>query len=122
MTTFFDFYVIMKLQISKYPFKGGMIMKKSITLTLVLSIILTLVGCENKDSMTHFNVDDEVVVYYDGNIAESYPMQINVVYAITLKAPVSQIDDSKVNTGDGILAEPGEGEGEGEAGLPTPAL
>lgn len=135
-------------------------MKKSITLTLVLIIILTLVGCENKsmnyiienkpsitgfvrktndnsilienesgpywvsldvenkDSMTHFNVGDEVVVYYDGNIAESYPMQINAVYAITLKAPVSQIDDSKVNTGDGILAEPGEG----EAGLPTPAL
>lgn len=40
---------------------------------------------ENKDSMTHFLVNDEVVVYYDGNIAESDPMQINKVYAITLK-------------------------------------
>lgn len=42
---------------------------------------------ENKDSMTHFIIGDEVVVYYDGNIAESYPMQIHTVYAITLKTP-----------------------------------
>ena len=34
---------------------------------------------ENKDSMTHFSVGDEVVVYFDGNVAESYPMQINRV-------------------------------------------
>jgi hypothetical protein len=39
---------------------------------------------QNKDSMTHFSIGDELVVYYDGNIAESYPMQINTVYAITL--------------------------------------
>ena len=37
--------------------------------------------------MTNFNVGDEVVVYYDGMVAESYPMQINKVYAITLKTP-----------------------------------
>lgn len=42
---------------------------------------------ENKDSVTHFCIDDEVTVYYDGNIAESYPMQINTVYAIVLKTP-----------------------------------
>ena len=42
---------------------------------------------ENKDSMTHFSIGDEVVVYYDGIIAESYPMQIHTVYAITLKTP-----------------------------------
>ncbi|MCF2642799.1 hypothetical protein I6E50_10290 [Roseburia hominis] len=42
---------------------------------------------ENEDSMTNFNINDEVVVYYDGNIAETYPMQINTVYAITLKTP-----------------------------------
>ncbi len=42
---------------------------------------------ELKDSMTNFNVGDEVVVYYDGMVAESYPMQINKVYAITLKTP-----------------------------------
>jgi uncharacterized lipoprotein NlpE involved in copper resistance len=26
---------------------------------------------ENKDSMTHFSLGDEIVVYFDGNIAES---------------------------------------------------
>lgn len=44
---------------------------------------------ENEDSMTHFSIGDEVVVYYDGNIAESYPMQINTAYAITLKTPAA---------------------------------
>lgn len=50
---------------------------------------------ENKDSMTHFSVGDEVVVYYDGNIAESYPMQINTVYAITLKTPADRSENDK---------------------------
>ena len=48
---------------------------------------------ENKDSMTHFSIGDEVVVYYDGNIAESYPMQINTVYAITLKTPANRTEN-----------------------------
>lgn len=39
---------------------------------------------ELKDSMTHFEVGEEVRVYYDGSIAESYPAQINKVYAILL--------------------------------------
>lgn len=42
---------------------------------------------EYSDSMTHFNVGDEAVVYYDGVVAESWPMQINGVYAITLRTP-----------------------------------
>jgi len=50
---------------------------------------------ENKDSMTHFSIGDEVVVYYDGNIAESYPMQINMVYAITLKTPADRTENDK---------------------------
>lgn len=37
---------------------------------------------ERKDSMTSFRVGDEVAVYYDGNIAETYPARINKVYAI----------------------------------------
>ncbi len=45
---------------------------------------------ENKDSVTHFCIDDEVTVYYDGNIAESYPMQIKTVYAIVLKTPAER--------------------------------
>lgn len=50
---------------------------------------------ENKDSMTHFSIGDEVVVYYDGTIAESYPMQINKVYAITLKNPADRTENEK---------------------------
>lgn len=42
---------------------------------------------ENKDSYTSVSVGDEVVVYYNGEISESYPLQINTVYAITLKTP-----------------------------------
>lgn len=45
---------------------------------------------ECADSVTHFNIGDEVVVYYDGNVAESYPMQINKVYAITLRTPADR--------------------------------
>ena len=50
---------------------------------------------ENKDSVTHFNIGDEVVVYYDGNIAESYPMQINTVYAITLQTPADRTENDR---------------------------
>ena len=50
---------------------------------------------ESKDSVTNFNVGDEVVAYYDGNIAESYPMQINTVYAITLKTPADRTANNK---------------------------
>ena len=43
---------------------------------------------ENEDgTYSPINVGDEVVVYYDGSIAESDPMQINTVYAITLREP-----------------------------------
>ena len=45
--------------------------------------------------MTHFSIGDEVVVYYDGNVAESYPMQINTVYAITLKTPANRAENDK---------------------------
>lgn len=36
------------------------------------------------DSMTSFKVGNTVHVFYDGKIAESYPAQINGVYAILL--------------------------------------
>ena len=50
---------------------------------------------QNPDSMTSFHVGDEVVVYYDGNVAESYPMQINTVYAITLKTPADRTENDR---------------------------
>lgn len=50
---------------------------------------------ENKDSMVSFAIGDEVVVYFDGLVAESYPMQINTVYAITLKTPADRAENEK---------------------------
>lgn len=49
---------------------------------------VSLLNIECGDSVTHFNTGDEVVVYYNGEAAETYPMQINTVYAITLRTPV----------------------------------
>ena len=45
---------------------------------------------ENKDSVTHLSPGDEIVVYYSGDIAESYPMQILTVYAILLENPADR--------------------------------
>jgi len=45
--------------------------------------------------VTHFQIGDEILVYYDGNIAESYPMQIHTVYAITLKTPADREENGK---------------------------
>lgn len=51
---------------------------------------------ENKDGIySPIIVGDEVSVYYDGNIAESYPMQINTVYAILLIEPADRTVNEK---------------------------
>ena len=47
------------------------------------------------DSMTEFRIGDEVAVYYDGSIAETYPMKINTVYAITLRTPADRVENNK---------------------------
>ena len=40
--------------------------------------------------MVDFNIGDEVIVYYDGvTLQMSYPLQINTVYAISLKDPAN---------------------------------
>lgn len=46
---------------------------------------------ENKDSYTSISVGDEVIVYYNGNIAESEPPRITTVYAIILETPADLI-------------------------------
>lgn len=51
---------------------------------------LVSLDVENEDSMTHFTPGDEIVVYYDGSVAETCPMQIHTVYAITLKTPADR--------------------------------
>ncbi len=45
---------------------------------------------ENRDSYTNLSVGDEVVVYYNGDIAETDPLEINAVYAITLRTPAKR--------------------------------
>ena len=50
---------------------------------------------EIKDSMTDFNIGDKVTVYYNGDIAESDPMQISTVYAITLLEPADRSENKK---------------------------
>ena len=50
---------------------------------------------EAKDSMTHFSIGDQVAVYFDGNIAESSPMQISTVYAICLLQPSDRTGEEK---------------------------
>jgi len=49
---------------------------------------------ENEDSYTSVAVGDEVIVYHNGEIAESDPLQINTVYAITLKAAAEDMANS----------------------------
>lgn len=45
---------------------------------------------ENPDSYTALVVGDEIAVYYDGTVAETFPMQIQCVYAITLITPADR--------------------------------
>jgi len=47
---------------------------------------------ENKDSYTDLVVGDEIVVYHDGNVMETEPLQVGTVYAITLRTPVERVD------------------------------
>ena len=46
---------------------------------------------QNQDSYTNVDVGDEIVVYFNGEIGESDPLQINTVYAITLRTPASRV-------------------------------
>lgn len=50
---------------------------------------------KNKDSYTDIVVDDEIVVYYDGMAAETSPLQVGTVYAITLKTPAKRTIDEE---------------------------
>lgn len=50
-------------------------------------LINVSLDAELSDSITHFDVGDEIRVYYDGSIAESYPAQVVTVYAIVLVNP-----------------------------------
>lgn len=51
---------------------------------------------EIADSVTHFNLGDTVMVYFDGVIAESSPGQIHAPYALVLLEPA---DRARENAG-----------------------
>lgn len=70
-----DKYMLIYVKTDEYP--NGVSCKVSLNV-------------ENNDSYTDVSIGDEVVVYYDGNISESDPLQINTVYAITLKTPANR--------------------------------
>ena len=67
-----DNYIVIYIETDSYP--------NGADCTVALDV-------ENGDSYTDVAVGDEVVVYFNGEIAESDPLQINTVYAITLKSP-----------------------------------
>ena len=51
---------------------------------------------ENKDGLySPISVGDVVTVYFDGSIAESYPLQNNTVYAITLTEPADRAQENQ---------------------------
>ena len=51
---------------------------------------------ESENSYTYLAVGDEVIVYHNGNIAESDPLQINSVSAIELKVPASNDETNEL--------------------------
>lgn len=55
-------------------------------------LISVSLNVKSKDSSTHFTNGDKVTVYYNGEIAESYPAQVNTVYAIVITSPDMQIN------------------------------
>lgn len=44
------------------------------------------------DSYTDVSIGDEVVVYFNGDIMETDPLELGTVYAITLKTPANRVD------------------------------
>ena len=54
------------------------------------SIDISISTKDCKEIYNPLTVGDEIIVYYDGNIAESEPAQINTVYAIKLKVKASE--------------------------------
>lgn len=57
------------------------IIKSSDKILVLLDVKMSDLSVRERD----FHIGDEVSVYYDGTIAESYPAQINEVYAIFLE-------------------------------------
>lgn len=50
---------------------------------------------ELPDGKAQYHVGDEVCVYYDGSIAESYPAQVHKVYAVTIVTPAGRNENTE---------------------------
>ena len=75
VTEVHETYMIIHFVTSGYPYGADC----SVSLTPVYG-----------DSYTDVSVGDEVVVYFDGKIMETDPLQLGTVYAITLKTPANR--------------------------------
>lgn len=69
--------------------------EQSITIEAQDGEYVVSLDVELADSYTDVVVGDRVTVYYDGNVAETYPMQIDTVYAITLLEPADRSINEK---------------------------
>lgn len=76
VTEVHETYMIIHIVTSGYPYGADC----SVSLTPVYG-----------DSYTDVSVGDEVVVYFDGNIMETDPLQLGTVYAITLRTPANRV-------------------------------
>ncbi len=59
-------------------------------------LICVSIDVEIPDGLSEYEVGDEVRVYYDGNIAESYPAQVHKVYAITIVYEVTKESEETI--------------------------
>ena len=75
VTEVHETYMIIHIVTSGYPYGADC----SVSLTPVY-----------EDSYTDVSAGDEVVVYFDGNIMETDPLQLGTVYAITLRTPAER--------------------------------
>jgi hypothetical protein len=57
----------------------------------VSDLVSVSLDAKLKDSVTHLTVGDRIIVYYNGEIAATYPAQIDAVYAIVLASPAVRI-------------------------------
>ena len=48
-----------------------------------------------EDGKAEYSIGDNVEVYYDGTIAESFPLQINTVYAVFIIEPADRSINEK---------------------------
>ena len=80
VTEVYETYMIIHIVTSGYPYGADC----SVSLTPVYG-----------DSYTDVSVGDEVIVYFNGDIMETDPLQLGTIYAITLRTPANRTEISE---------------------------